>query len=296
MRAAAVALLMCSAGCSFIFNWDPNGLACEPGRNACLPDYSCNLSDAQKPVCVADNSLKAGDACSSDRQCPEGHICPRYDAGNGLQHCARSCSPQDAYTQLGCPANQYCKPYLSVAAFSDVVAHEPQLVAACVPSDGCTAGNLCNLSDVQGGICTPVQTLSACVVSCELTISPSGPYADNCGRVLGRYDTYCTPIGNNVAAGSQPAEAFLACLPIVGTPVEHGAACNGVAEPCQKGEACVNGFCRSFCQAPGQGVSNCANGETCCAFSQIPANNLQCSENTCGYCSPQTVPCGGGRQ
>ncbi len=229
--------LLLLVGCAAVLDFGPEGLPCDVANGqACLANYSCNVEDPNVYRCIGDRSLKEGDKCQLDRQCPTDLICP-----TGINRCLKVCPLDNSYVPgAGCPAQSYCRPALSVGMFSDGGVHEPQQVAACAPSDGCKVGESCTTPSFSGGMCASMGTATACVVSCETKFT-ANKYSDNCGTSVKGGPRFCQPLG--VAAG----EFVLACLDTGPTPQPNGAACaNPVSQPCAPGSGCINQVCRAY--------------------------------------------------
>jgi hypothetical protein len=277
LRPAAVATLAAAwltcVACSAVLNFSPDGLACDVANGqACLAGYSCNSTNPNTFVCVADHSLKAADACQLDRQCPDPLICP-----TGIGQCLAPCTLEQCYVPgAGCPATAYCRPVQSVAMYSDGLAHAPKLVAACVASESCTPGAQCTAEGISGGICANMGSATACVVGCEVTFA-AGKYSDNCGKDVNGNLRFCQPLGPG------PGQYVMACLDAGTTPQAAGSACaNPVAQPCAPGLGCINHVCRSYCDLSLTPSASCSNNLHPCDL-HINATQL------IGYCNPSAA-------
>ncbi len=261
-------LLLCS--CSAILDFSANGLACDVSdRLACLEGYTCNSHDPNAPVCVADRSLKGGASCKFDRQCSGDLICP-----TGLDICLTPCDVAQSYVpDRACPSGFYCRPQQSVAMFSDAQPHTPTLVAACLASEGCVAGQQCASATVpQGGICANMGSATACVVGCETKFT-ANVYADNCGKDTNGNARFCQPLGPGAG------QFVFACLDAGSSPQPIGSPCqNPVSQPCAPGLGCIKNVCRNYCDLSLSPAASCAPGLTPC---DLHANASQ----LIGYCT-----------
>ncbi|HET6344360.1 MAG TPA: hypothetical protein VFH51_05470, partial [Myxococcota bacterium] len=274
-------------GCSAAIDWDLARLTCggPTNPNGCLPGYSC-----LEGHCAADRSLERGLGCTDVRQCQTGLVCPqaaldrpcREDDRSCLT-CAAACDLGSAYTQGDCGVGQYCQAYCASAlrpTATGYAACETGLrQAACTAGDACEAGAACTLpgSDTAA-VCVPMErNIHACLQACAVSFA-SGAYGDGCGGTTDSPQV-CTPLGMQ---GSQQ----LVCISLGTTvPQVAGGPCNGVAQPCAPGHACVAGFCRQYCDTTS--ATPCkVTGQSCAKFSGLGAPLPGSSTATVGYCAP----------
>lgn len=241
---AYVALLLALGllgGCSLLLDWDKDGLPCD--NSQCDPGYSCLDSNNS---CVADSSLPVDHACTYDIQCAPSLLC-----GQSPAVCRKACTSLDYQERSECGSGEFCKPEIG---------RNNQLVGICVESE-CLVDNECPDS---GFACVSItSSANACLHSCggvNVTLS-YGDYSDNCGA-----SEYCQPVGR---AGS----AQFACLDASRNAALPNQECDLISHPCPAGEhkndipasdesygyACVDGFCRAYCD----GTPACGAGFTC---------------------------------
>ena len=229
-RRLAVAACGLLAACTFLMDWDPEGLKCSD-TDACDVGYSC-LGD----VCKADRTLTVGETCIHPQQCTGDLVCSSlpYFA------CRRPCSAYFGYE--GCGADEYCRPYL--AETRDPSTRVPD--GSCVKSE-CSDTSPCS----TGKTCVRIHTgASACLTGCEITWK-AGLYQDSCGSSAAQQQ-YCQPVGIATA----PKAQRLACLDLIvsqSTVQDEGQGCSPVLQPCKEGLACVSagtsgqGKCFKYC-------------------------------------------------
>lgn len=287
---------LCTAACSVVMKWEQDGLPCDKTvvTNAngtftdfCRAGYSCQV---KKNQCLADRSLKTGQACTQARQCAAGAVCPLdlVEGGgvagtDGVSSCLPGCKDNGrdgGFLQSeGCQdQGEVCLPFLDRPANSAGKA----LVGGCYPSAGCTGGQGCALNGKNAGRCIVMSAsnVTACMQGCEITWSTAQAFSENCDA-----SHTCVPVG---VAGSQQ----FACLynatnttatplgAIAGqTPRTAGQPCSPVLAPCGKGYVCSQGICAQYCQITLNAQFPCPTGQSCCPFTGFAT-----SQPT-GFCS-----------
>jgi hypothetical protein len=281
------AALSVGPSCSAAIDWDLTKLTCggPTNPNGCLAGYSCLNGH-----CAADNSLERGLPCNDARQCQTGLSCPQASLDRPCRGddrsclaCAPACDLGSAYTQGGCGVGQYCQPYCAAALQPTSAGYAP-----CAPGlrqAACTAGNACEASTActlpgsdAAAVCVPMdRNIHACMQACAVSFA-SGAYGDGCG---GTTDSpmVCTPLG-------MQSSQQLVCVSLGTTvPQQVGGPCNGVAQPCAPGHACVAGFCRQYCDTASATPCKVA-GHACAKFSGLGPALPGSSTATVGYCAP----------
>lgn len=224
-------MLAVFSACTFLLDWDPDGLPCASEEPKCAEGYSCLHTR-----CVKNQSLAPGWTCTAPIQC-EGY--PSYTCGKSFV-CRKVCEKYYD-SSADCPSGHYCKP-------EQHPEDEVQLIGTCHPSE-CNVNTDCVPT---GPICVEIsKTAGACLFSCENEINASGEYEDNC-LPIGTDETHCHHLGRTGAKR-------LVCLPLLGritiSPGDSNqCACDIVNTPCKPGSTCqlhsspeIKQCCRWFC-------------------------------------------------
>ncbi|MCK5689039.1 hypothetical protein KAI87_07210 [Myxococcota bacterium] len=188
----------------------------------CNSDRICVQADAPRPE---------GEYCTSDEVCEGDLIC-----GSNPFVCRRSCTEFFA-TESECLSDEICKASLDL---------DGNWVGACIPSwcdtdENCESGEACIKATASAGYC-----LAGCEISWV-----EGSYNDNCGNQSNQI-FYCQPLGD--------AKEALVCLDTSYDAAEPDEACSPIKNPCKKGLACINEFCRAYCDSA---APACDEEESC---------------------------------
>ena len=278
------------SACSLALNWNQDGLPCQyeaaSETYSCILGYTCalrNLNDPNDNLCIKDHSLAANANCQKDIQCETGLTCP-----SGT--CLKACDPNNAYTvPTGCPLGQYCKPFYTTSGYVGSASPAVSLEGACVASDQCSVGNVCDPEGgtARSGTCLAVTAnASACVLTCDVQFADftlSSSFIPDCGA-RGNYNSTCEAVG-------PPGGEVTSCVTEFPAGLALGAPCNNsVSQPCGYGLTCWAGHCATWCPVPLSSGTTCPQAnQFCCPTAIVNSQNVQlgyCVTGTTANCTP----------